>query len=592
MDVLKQSPLISSAIDSIARLFSAGHAGCIAFSGGKDSAVVALLTLLAARAAAAAGLKPIVVVTSGNTLVDNPEVENHVRVELAKMRLFGKQNGFKVITEVVTPSMAAQWAVKVLTGRGLPSYGANNQDCAIDLKIRPQRAFRRKLFKDLSEVSAVEPVVLVGTRFEESARRATKMAARGECATAPIRNSDGELVLSPIADWTADDVWEVIGFAASKLFDSYSDFAETKRIYAAAEGTSCAVVADAISSGKKRGGCGARTGCFVCQVAEDKSLEQMVNFEPRYEYARPLVRFNRFLRNIRHDWNRRHWLGRTIKAGYIAIQPDTFHPSTLRELYRYMLQMDYDELVRSGAEGTEPMFTLLPPETIIAIDAMWSMNGSAVPFSAWADYDDIFHRGVRYDIPDIEPVPETPLPVARYLYVGDDWDGVKALPFTGMRSVYVEGITGDSQCTPAIREYPDGRAGWDVATEATFSVDPESAMMILDFELENLLEKHRSGFAPGGVTFGYLWYLSYGALTLQHSQPSEHDRILRRTAFKDRHGLTYDYDIQRLLEKSLPYGSLPEEAQEAWGHKAGKTRSAAPEIPGWTQTDLFELLAA
>ena len=43
------------------------------------------------------------------------------------------------------------------------------------------------------------------------------------------------------------------------------------------------MVAEAIEEGvktKKKGGCTARTGCFICQQAEDKSLAQMVEFEP------------------------------------------------------------------------------------------------------------------------------------------------------------------------------------------------------------------------------------------------------------------------------------------------------------------------
>src|SRR3546814_7181771 len=83
--------------------------------------------------------------------------------------------------------------------------------------------------------------------------------------------------------------------------------------------------ADALMSGKnKKGGCGARLGCWTCQQANDKSLETMIQFEPRYEYAKGLNQLNKFIRAIRYDWNRRNWVGRTIRGGFIAIEPDTF----------------------------------------------------------------------------------------------------------------------------------------------------------------------------------------------------------------------------------------------------------------------------
>jgi len=592
MDAMEENPLFKSALDSIANLFREGRKLCPAFSGGKDSSVVALLTLTAARDAVQAGLQPMVVVTTGNTLVDNPEVTMHVHEELRKMRLYAERHGFKLITKVVSPSLASTWQVKVLTGRGLPSYVGQNADCSINLKIEPQRAFRRKLFKKLRAESSMEPIVLIGTRREESAKRALKMAERMESATTPVRNSDGEFVLSPIADWSVDDVWEIIGLAANGLIDSYSTFEETRRIYAAAESTSCAVVADALATGRKRGGCGARTGCWCCLQAEDKSLENMVNFEPRYEYARGLIRLNRFLRNIRYDWSRRNWIGRSIRGNFIAVQPDTFHPSTLRELLRYMLQLDFDEQARSEAEGGAPMFQLLTPEMLVAIDAYWSLNGSAQPYSVWADYRDIFQRGVRFDIPNIDPVPETPLPKPKYLHVGDNWDGDNALSFTGMRNSYVEALTEGSACSPELRERAEGSPVWDLETHQQFSVDSESAFMLMDFEMDNMLAKYEAGVAPGGITAGYLAYIQYGALSLSHSQLLEHDKILKRTAFKDRLGLTNAYNIEELLAKSVEFADLPEEAKAAWSHKESKKATPVQDPEGWAQSDMFELLAA
>src|SRR3546814_4731232 len=93
--------------------------------------------------------------------------------------------------------------------------------------------------------------------------------------------------------------------------------------------------------------CSSDLGCWTCQQANDKSLETMIQFEPRYEYAKGLNQLNKFIRAIRYDWNRRNWVGRTIRGGFIAIEPDTFSPTTVRDIYRYMLQLDFDEEQRA-----------------------------------------------------------------------------------------------------------------------------------------------------------------------------------------------------------------------------------------------------
>src|SRR3546814_3407283 len=77
--------------------------------------------------------------------------------------------------------------------------------------------------------------------------------------------------------------------------------------------------------------CSSDLGCWTCQQANDKSLETMIQFEPRYEYAKGLNQLNKFIRAIRYDWNRRNWVGRTIRGGFIAIEPDTFSPTTVRD---------------------------------------------------------------------------------------------------------------------------------------------------------------------------------------------------------------------------------------------------------------------
>ncbi|SPS02964.1 hypothetical protein [Cupriavidus taiwanensis] len=181
------------AILAIRRLLDAGHPLVVAYSGGKESSMVAALALHAALEHRAAGGNPLVVVTTGDTLVESPEVAEHYRNELSRMRKFGSRHGIRIITRIVEPAMAATFQVKVLSGRALPSFPGTHGDCSSDLKILPQRAFRRSLFRSLADEGLAEPVTLLGTRFVESTRRNLAMRQRGESAIRPARNQDGDL---------------------------------------------------------------------------------------------------------------------------------------------------------------------------------------------------------------------------------------------------------------------------------------------------------------------------------------------------------------------------------------------------------------
>lgn len=563
---------IDMALSAILAVFAAEQPVICAFSGGKDSAVVAALVLHAALKAKEAGFKPLVVVTTGDTRVESPEVTLHYQKELAKMEKFGTMHALNVLTHVVQPNLLATWQVMVLTGRGLPSFPGVSGDCSVDLKIRPQQKFRRELFRSIEMQGLKQPVTMVGSRMDESERRALHMKARQDRSDVPVKNKDGEMVMTPLKSWTSDDVWEAIALYGSMLYPSYSDFEETKRLYAHAAGTSCAVVADAINEGgdkRRQGKCGARLGCHVCQMAEDKSLQNMIAYDERYSYARGLNRFNQFIRNTEHDWSMRNWVGRTIKEGYISIAPDTYGASAIRMMTRFMLQLDFDEEIRARRAGEKPKFQLMPLDIMITVDAYQSLQGVARPFSVWADYRDIRDRGIRYDIPEVPKVKKTPMPASRFLYVGDEWDSFAGnSPWAGVRDPLMEFLTEESGCAPELITLKNGNVVWKAEAAPLFSVDMESAFMIEEFEMDRLLAKHDGGFNPGGITAAYKWYRSYGCLSMPAALVSKQDEICRRTSFKDELGLTLEYDLEHLLGQTVGFSELPDDARAAWSNKA------------------------
>jgi DNA sulfur modification protein DndC len=242
------------------RLYESMTPTLIAASGGKDSSVVADLALVTARDFfLQTGIAPMLIITTSHTLVENPEVVQHFRKELKRMEAFGAKHGFRVHTAIAEPELLDTFQIKVLSGRGLPSFPGLNADCSVSWKVIPQQKLRAKIFVDLETEGRAEPVTCLGNRFVESERRSLAMLIRAENAVTPVRNADGDLILSPIADWETDDVFEYLG--TREPGKSYSDFKDTLRLYAHAEGQSCAIVAAAIQEGmskRKKGGCGAR----------------------------------------------------------------------------------------------------------------------------------------------------------------------------------------------------------------------------------------------------------------------------------------------------------------------------------------------
>ncbi|ODV41249.1 hypothetical protein AWV79_26865 [Cupriavidus sp. UYMMa02A] len=57
-----------------------------------------------------------------------------------------------------------------------------------------------------------------------------------------------------------------------------------------------------------------------------------------------------------------------------------------------------------------------------------------------------------------------------------------------MDCAILESLMADSACEPEVRFTAAGRAIWALPTDQQFSVDPEAALLISEFELDRLLE--------------------------------------------------------------------------------------------------------
>lgn len=590
-------PVTAGPLVAVKRLFSAGHPVCVAFSGGKDSSAVAVLALEAALRAKAEGLQPKLYFVSSDTLVENPEIAQHMRAEHRRIWAFAHAKGLDVEAHVASPSLLESFAVRVLSGRALPSFPGQSSDCSTSWKVNPMNALRRRLQKGRGFDRAM--VTLTGTRFSESIARGAKMAERGDEAESPVARPSGELVMCPIAHWHSDDVWELLGNAASGFLDSYSDQSDVMRIYAASGGTSCAVVSDSISDLQRPArGCGSRTGCFLCtMVSSDRSMENMVK-APEYRYMAGLNRFRNFLQATQFDWSRRHWIGRTIRDGFIRVGPDTYSSAMVLDLLRYCLTLDAQEREAASAGGSRPRFEIVPLEAVVALDVLWSLHGLHRPFEAVTQWHLVHHRGKRFEVPDLQAVPKTAMPAFRYLPVGVDWDNGARSLYTGLRDPLVElaGELGEGHYCMHNALSARGEDVLDINTARSFTVDAEAVCLALEFEWDRMMELRDGSSAGHGLTKGYMWWTQYGAVSVAKGHVGVHDEILRRTHLKERLGLAGpEINLSRVLAMSLTraeaYGVGAEAenfSRESQGVTSGPCRSLVFPVPASVLVPAFE----
>lgn len=535
---------------------------CASISFGKDSsALLNLLMSAASKMTARNEMVPHIVVTYADTTVESPEMVKYAKEEMGRVKAFAKAHHFSISIEISRPNLTDQWSVRIIGGRALPPFPGTDHACTVDWKIKPMQRLRKRVLKRLHEQSGAsgiqaEPVVLIGTRFDESAARSRNMRERGESDTEVRRGVDSNgkpshLFLSPLAYWSTDDVWEYLGLARSKVIPAYSDFDETFRVYADAMGVSCVIVAEDMSQARSSKACGARHGCSQCTaVGKDASMENMLATDPRYEYMRPLNALRNFIANTRWDMNRRSWLGRTINDGYVRIAADAYSPAMMEELLRYALTIDHNELRASYAAGlSRPRFQLVNMKQLFAIDAMWSLQAFHRPFHALKIYQDIYLKGEQYPVPIVAEFPRPKEMPSKYLYVGSDWDEGDKNTYTGLRSAIHELVRGEGDGCMGNKALSSGKEVLDIENSPVLDFEMETAYFVLD-EIEDLIKNHHDN-PRSSPTQAYTYYAGLGMMSVKPGMEGEIDYMLRRSAFKIRHGLTGSIDVASLWARAV-----------------------------------------
>lgn len=521
------------AIAAIERVLRAGHGCKVALSLGKDSSACMNLVFTAAMNLIEAGVAcPTIYAAHADTGVENPVVRALADAELKKLSVFAKANRIPFRLHVGKPTLSASFAPRIIGGRALPAFPSTGRsDCAVSWKVDVGHRIAQAIQK--AEGAESMPVVtIIGTRSLESRARQINTAARKESDHSIWVSPDGNLMLSPILNWSSDQLWTYIGEASSGLHKSYSDFAELTDFYRASSGGECMIVADLRQAGAK-GGCGARSGCFVCtKVANDRSVEQMIASDPpRYRFLEPLLQFRNYLSDTQYDWSLRNFIGRTIdEDGFMSVKADQYSPHMCEMLLRYALAAQ-DE---ANSLGSPSRVSIVGLRELIAIDFYWSVRAWHPPFHALAIYLDHAAGNVQH-APVIKDVHRpSPAPVIGKLFVGSDWDSdVSALRPQGLRDPVWE-MFSDS-CGPSLRASPKGKVFMAIDEDPQFTVDEEGALMFMEFEAERMIQDHH--VPNGDWTVSASIYLRYGCVTLGKGMSSTVDDMIRRSQWLQRQNL-------------------------------------------------------
>jgi len=517
-------------------LLRQGRPLVVAWSGGKDSSVTLDLAFRAALRARDEGLTPRIVVSHADTGVENPEMRMHCLMERGLIRRFAKANGLDVSIKISRPTLASTWAVRVITGTMLPRFPGASRDCSRDWKVLPQRRLMKKVLAEL-RAEGVEPVTVVGTRYDESTSRQENMSARGESADDIWADCRDDANISPIAHWSDADVWRHLGRCARGELESYSDFAGLHRLYR--DGAAETRVEDGVEIPS------CRYGCSVCTIGEDRTMRQLLAGDPeRYGYMQGLYDLQRYLLDTRHDMTMRQWVGRAIDdQGWISIGPDTYGPAMQRRLLAICCTLDAREREAAASLGINPRFQLIDDATLVAIDALWGLHANQPAHHALRIHRDVHEKGFRMDPPVVsDPEAKAPRPKTRYVNVGTSWRDV----FPGLNDHLLFADRDTVRCMGQ-RVLSCGDTIMDVNTEPQLEVDEEGLSFFMDMKDEYV--SRAEGLTPMS---GYLDYVHLGFIPLAPKQVHDHHIALQRAQCRMANGLAgLDCENPRILEELL-----------------------------------------
>lgn len=485
---------VALAKESIIRQFREGNHLVVGTSFGKDSSVCNALVCSAMLDAREQGINiPRVVFAHSMTGYDNPAIDQYAIGEIKALRDYIHKHSLPAVVEVQEPTLSNDYLVNMVGGRMVATMPGTGRACADMLKVQTNRQLKRRLKSMLPG-----PVVnVVGKRWDESAMRASNMAASGERPDATVE-VNGERLLTPIAHFTIDDVWMTVGMAklaressTAAAYETYTDFEAMTKAYRDGNGGECMVSAFAYGKAGSTT-CGARFGCWTCtQVESDRSMENMV--AETHPHFRNLLNIRQYILDNHWDPSSRRWLSREPNShGELTIEPNAYSPTFCRGLLRFIITAQVVEEERAMAEGTEPAFEIFNERKLMAVQALWNRYGYGEPWAALSDWHDIYTRGKRY-FPEV-----CDSPALREDFPRVEKDRLPLSVFTGRDASQLRGPAQgfSSECLPWAGDGDDPRPEVDLRmplnSDTVFDVDAEGAELFVWVAGPDILDRVRA----------------------------------------------------------------------------------------------------
>lgn len=311
--------------------------------------VVELLIELGARA------RKKVFVISSDTRVEAPNVADYLDEVIRSIDFFARRNKLPLETSLVRPAVDQTFWGKLI-GLGYPPPTRWFRWCTSNMKIKPSRA---RIAEITSKHGSV--ILLLGTRLDESSDRKKRMVnrTRNFRGLNPHHDIPNAYVLTPIADWATEEVWEYLYENNPPPWERPHD--TMLSLYRQAGGGECPVVMDLNTPS-----CGgSRFGCWTCTVVKlDKSMEGFL--ESGLEWMQPLNKFRNWLKIIREDKSKREQVRRNGENG-----PGPFTPAAREEILTELFEREKDMNERLTELGMPPR-TLIEDDDIRYIQGLWS----------------------------------------------------------------------------------------------------------------------------------------------------------------------------------------------------------------------------
>ncbi|WP_321370505.1 DNA phosphorothioation system sulfurtransferase DndC [uncultured Draconibacterium sp.] len=359
----------------------------IGFSGGKDSTVLLTLVWIALRRLQedfpiANRLKRKVYVVTNDTMVENPIIEGYVGDVHDKIEAAARDQGLPIHVQKTTPRLDESFWTNII-GKGYPVPNNTFRWCTDKLKIRPTSDFLDFITKEKGEA-----IILIGTRYQESATRERsikKHEVKGKRLSKHSVSSNA-YVYAPIKSLMLEEIWYIIraipspwGFDNDILFKIYAD--------ASADDYECPTVV----TDDKHTSCGqSRFGCWTCTVVKkDKSMSSLI--KNGQEWMKPLMEFrDKLIQNRNLHENRLS----TRRNGERAVDKDGNNQGNYSPKYRAEI-LEELLILQKEIQKIKPHITLITNQELIAIQVIWNREKELISQWKVGDiYKRVYHKNI------------------------------------------------------------------------------------------------------------------------------------------------------------------------------------------------------